>query len=106
MYLFTMWRHFYIIPLCFNALLGCATPQSNAPAEMTFRVTGEPCGISLNDTEVAVGDLKQALVSVPRQTTILLQGQPNVQYQCIGSLIYTLQYLGFKSVGFLSESAN
>lgn len=72
---------------------------------MAIRVTDEPCGIFLNDTEVAVGDLKQALVLVPRETIILFQGQPNVRYQCIGGLIYTLQYLGFKSMGFVSEAA-
>ena len=34
-----------------------------------------------------------------------IRGDINTPYQCIGGVIYTMQYAGFQKIGFISEPA-
>jgi biopolymer transport protein ExbD len=34
-----------------------------------------------------------------------IRGDVNTPYQCIGGVIYTMQYAGFQKIGFISEPA-
>ena len=77
------------------------------------RPKGKPSEYSRQLLEKGQAKLEQLLKDIggPQNITeenfpeVHIRGDVNTPYQCIGGVIYTMQYAGFQKIGFISEPA-
>ena len=99
-------------------------PTTTKPDNVSLSVRNGPggtCEVYWNMTKVTQKDLLERAVKkledqikkvggVQNITEenfpeVHIRGDVNTPYQCIGGVIYTMQYAGFQKIGFISEPA-
>ncbi len=98
-------------------------PTTTKPENVLLSIRSEPdgtCGVYWGMAKVTASELlpkavdklkleidKQGGVNNPKLELpeVHIRGDVNTPYQCIGGVIYTMQYAGFQKIGFISEPA-
>jgi len=102
-----------------NVLLSVRSPDTDGDGEPNPESTG--CEVYWGQTPVDSKELldkgqkklEQLLKDIggPQNITeenfpeVHIRGDVQTPYQCIGGVIYTMQYAGFQKIGFISEPA-
>lgn len=87
------------------ALTGCAQATKKSPFVVSIGMKGTSCWIAVAGRTVTPNellDISRKEVDTGRVARIdaLFETTP---YRCVGGVIFTLQMVGFKNVGFTSE---
>ncbi len=81
---------------------GCSLPDGRTAEIITMQISGNgttvPCSVRYREQVFEIGDLERRLANVSREATIGLRVEADAPYRCAGSLIYTLQSLGFEQI--------